>query len=144
MDKNNNFIYGTQYYRKPTPDSTEWEKDLANMKKMGLKDVKFWVQWRGNHIEEDKFDFSDIDTPKQRNGAPDCFEHTTNLSIFPFRDRNVYLCIRFIRFNNMRFALFRQYAVELYARANGVKILFRQSSLDFYHIRFRYFRHRMC
>lgn len=61
MDKNNNFIYGTQYYRKPTPDSTEWEKDLANMKKMGLKDVKFWVQWRGNHIEEDKFDFSDID-----------------------------------------------------------------------------------
>lgn len=61
MDKNNNFIYGAQYYRNPTPDKREWAADLRNMKQMGLKDVKFWVQWRSNHIGPDKFDYSDID-----------------------------------------------------------------------------------
>ena len=61
MDKSNHFIYGTQYYRNPTPDRSQWESDLKNIKELGLKDVKFWVQWRANHIAPDKFDFSDID-----------------------------------------------------------------------------------
>lgn len=61
MDKTNNFIYGAQYYRNPTPGKEAWEADLHNMKQMGLKDVKFWVQWRSNHIGPDEFDFSDID-----------------------------------------------------------------------------------
>lgn len=61
MDKNNHFIYGAQYYRNPTPDRTQWALDLANMKALGLRDVKFWVQWRANHIAPQTFDFSDID-----------------------------------------------------------------------------------
>lgn len=61
MDKCNHFIYGAQYYRNPTPDRSQWALDLANMRKLGLRDVKFWVQWRANHIHENEFDFSDID-----------------------------------------------------------------------------------
>ena len=61
MDKNKKFIYGAQYYRNPTPDKSQWENDLKNMHNLGLTDVKFWVQWRANHVEPDKFDFSDID-----------------------------------------------------------------------------------
>ena len=61
MDKCNHFIYGAQYYRNPTPDRSQWASDLANMRKLGLRDVKFWVQWRANHIYENEFDFSDID-----------------------------------------------------------------------------------
>lgn len=36
------------------------ENDLKNMHSLGLRDVKFWVQWRANHIAEDEFGFSDI------------------------------------------------------------------------------------
>lgn len=62
MNKNNNVIYGTQYYRYPTPDKSQWEEDLKNIHDMGMMDVKFWVQWRVNNFGPNKYDFSDIDT----------------------------------------------------------------------------------
>lgn len=57
-----NFIpMGFQYYRAPTPNKTEWEKDLANLKKWGYNTVKYWIQWRWSEPEEGVYDFSDID-----------------------------------------------------------------------------------
>lgn len=61
MDKENNFIFGAQYYRCPTPERENWANDLKNMRELGMTDVKFWVQWRSNHIGMYAYDFSDID-----------------------------------------------------------------------------------
>ncbi|MBN2413079.1 beta-galactosidase [candidate division KSB1 bacterium] len=53
--------FGTQYYRAPSPHRQDWERDLENIGKLGMNMLKFWVQWRWNHPEEDKFYFDDID-----------------------------------------------------------------------------------
>ncbi len=53
--------FGTQYYRAPSPAPEEWEKDLAEIARLGFTMVKFWVQWRWNHPEENRFMFDDID-----------------------------------------------------------------------------------
>ncbi len=55
------FIFGAQYYRAPTPEKENWEQDLLNMKKSGMTHVKFWVQWRWTHRGEDEFYFDDTD-----------------------------------------------------------------------------------
>ena len=63
MNKNTikTFIYGTQYYRAPTPLPEEWEYDLRNMEKIGLQAIQLRVQWRWNEPEEGKYLFEDID-----------------------------------------------------------------------------------
>lgn len=58
---NTYFPFGSQYYRAPSPHKNEWENDLKNMSELGFNTVKFWVQWRWNNPEEDKFYFDDID-----------------------------------------------------------------------------------
>lgn len=60
MTKNLPFLWGSQYYRAPTPEKECWETDLENMKKMGMNSVKFWVQWRWSH-RENEFYFDDLD-----------------------------------------------------------------------------------
>ncbi len=55
------FIWGAQYYRAPTPDRKFWEGDLANMKKLGFTDIKYWVQWRWSSRKEGEFYFDDLD-----------------------------------------------------------------------------------
>jgi beta-galactosidase len=57
----NYFPFGSQYYRAPSPHKEDWDKDLANMSKLGFNMVKFWVQWRWNNPKEDEFYFDDID-----------------------------------------------------------------------------------
>ncbi len=52
--------FGCQYYRAPSPQSEDWEIDLKNMADLGFNMVKFWVQWRWNHPEEESFYFDDI------------------------------------------------------------------------------------
>lgn len=63
MKNNSNypFIFGTQYYRSPTPHPESWESDLENMRNAGFNSVKFWVQWRWVHRKENEFWFDDID-----------------------------------------------------------------------------------
>lgn len=61
MSKENEFIFGVQYYRAPTPSPECWERDLKNIKENGFNSVKFWVQWRWTHRAENKFYFEDID-----------------------------------------------------------------------------------
>ena len=58
---NNDFIFGAQYYRAPTPSPENWENDLKNMKANGFNCVKFWVQWGWTHRDENEFYFDDID-----------------------------------------------------------------------------------
>lgn len=53
--------YGSQYYRAPSPRPEDWARDLDHMAELGFTMVKFWLQWRWNHPEEDRFDFEDID-----------------------------------------------------------------------------------
>jgi beta-galactosidase len=55
------FIFGTQYYRAPTPEPECWEQDFAHMRELGLTDVKLWVQWRWSQREPDTFIFDDVD-----------------------------------------------------------------------------------
>ena len=59
--KNDIFIFGAQYYRAPTPEKSNWENDIRQMKKLGFNSVKFWVQWRWTHRGENEFYFEDID-----------------------------------------------------------------------------------
>lgn len=61
MTKNLPFLWGSQYYRAPTPERECWQTDLENMKKLGMNSVKFWVQWRWSHRENDNFYFDDLD-----------------------------------------------------------------------------------
>jgi beta-galactosidase len=55
------FPFGSQYYRAPSPPPEDWERDLRAMTDLGFNTVKYWVQWRWNHPERDRFDFADID-----------------------------------------------------------------------------------
>jgi beta-galactosidase len=55
------FIFGTQYYRAPTPESECWTEDHRKMKALGFNTVKYWVQWRWSHREGDHFVFDDLD-----------------------------------------------------------------------------------
>ncbi len=55
------FPFGSQYYRAPSPPPEDWDRDLQAMAELGFNSVKFWVQWRWNHPEEDRFYFDDID-----------------------------------------------------------------------------------
>ncbi|MBN2047925.1 MAG: beta-galactosidase [Anaerolineaceae bacterium] len=55
------FLFGTQYYRAPTPEPACWEEDLQHMQNLGFNAVKFWVQWRWTHRAPDRFYFDDLD-----------------------------------------------------------------------------------
>ena len=55
------FIFGSQYYRAPTPEPECWEEDFARMKELGFNQTKFFVQWRWSHRAPDRFYFDDLD-----------------------------------------------------------------------------------
>jgi beta-galactosidase len=55
------FLFGSQYYRAPTPDPECWEEDLHRMRHLGFNSVKYWVQWRWSHRLNDRFEFGDLD-----------------------------------------------------------------------------------
>jgi beta-galactosidase len=57
----NYFLFGSQYYRAPSPHSNEWESDIKNMADAGFNMIKFWIQWRWNNPAEDVYYFDDID-----------------------------------------------------------------------------------
>lgn len=55
------FIFGTQYYRAPSPHPSVWETDLKAIADLGFTTVKYWVQWRWNTPAEGEYRFDDID-----------------------------------------------------------------------------------
>ncbi len=56
------YPFGSQYYRAPSPPPEDWDRDLKSMADLGFNMVKFWVQWRWNHPEVNRFYFDDIDS----------------------------------------------------------------------------------
>ena len=54
-------IYGTQYYRSPTPLKEEWAGDIARLADFELDAMQIRINWRWNERVEDEYDFSDID-----------------------------------------------------------------------------------
>ena len=55
------FVFGTQYYRAPTPLPVEWESDLDRIRELGLNAIQIRVQWRRNERCENEYTFDDID-----------------------------------------------------------------------------------
>ncbi|MBM3497899.1 MAG: hypothetical protein FJX74_04430 [Armatimonadetes bacterium] len=55
------FLFGSQYYRAPTPDPACWDDDLRHMRDLGFNATKFFVQWRWSHRGEEQFYFEDLD-----------------------------------------------------------------------------------
>ena len=55
------FLWGSQYYRGPTPDRECWKRDMRRTREMGFNCVKNAVQWRWAHRKPDRFVFDDID-----------------------------------------------------------------------------------
>jgi len=61
MTENDSFIpFGFQYYRSPTPYRDQWETDLRRIADKGFNCVKYWIQWRASHPEENRFEFDDV------------------------------------------------------------------------------------
>lgn len=54
-------LYGTQYYRAPTPLEAEWEPDIIKMGELGIEAMQIRVQWRQNERGEDNYYFDDVD-----------------------------------------------------------------------------------
>ena len=54
-------IYGTQYYRSPTPLPEEWEGDISRMEEFQIGTFQIRINWRNNEICEDEYNFDDVD-----------------------------------------------------------------------------------
>ena len=54
-------LYGTQYYRFPTPLKNEWEEDITNMENYSLDTFQIRINWRANEIKEGVYNFDDVD-----------------------------------------------------------------------------------
>lgn len=55
------FLFGSQYYRAPTPEPDCWDADLRAMHDLGFNACKFFVQWRWSHRAPERFTFDDLD-----------------------------------------------------------------------------------
>lgn len=55
------FIYGTQYYRDPTPLENEWDDDLEGIKQINMDTVQLRLNWRYFERKENEYDFAKVD-----------------------------------------------------------------------------------
>jgi len=55
------FIFGSQYYRAPTPEPECWAGDMQRMRELGFNTIKLFVQWRWSHRGEERFYWDDLD-----------------------------------------------------------------------------------
>jgi beta-galactosidase GanA len=54
-------IFGAQYYRPPFPGRECWERDMANMARLGFNTVKLWAVWNWIEPKRGELDFSELD-----------------------------------------------------------------------------------
>ena len=54
-------LYGTQYYRAPTPLADEWDGDLGDLEKYHLGTIQLRLNWRQYEPREGEYGFSDVD-----------------------------------------------------------------------------------
>lgn len=55
------FLFGSQYYRPPTPPVEEWEDDFKRMKALDFNVIKIWMQWRWVEPQKGQYKFDDFD-----------------------------------------------------------------------------------
>ncbi len=55
------FYFGSQYFRPPTPPADEWEDDIKRMKDMDFNVIKIWIQWRWVEPVQGNYKFDDFD-----------------------------------------------------------------------------------
>ncbi len=55
------FLFGSQYYRYPTPGPECWEKDIAKAKSLNLDFIQLRPQWRVHERREGIYEWDDID-----------------------------------------------------------------------------------
>ncbi len=60
MATGSEFLWGAQYYRAPTPDSSCWAADLDRARDLGFTDIKIWSQWRWVQRAPDAFHLEDL------------------------------------------------------------------------------------
>lgn len=56
------FVFGTQYLRGASPERTEWERDLYNIKESGFNTVRAWLVWNAIERAEGEIDYEYIST----------------------------------------------------------------------------------
>lgn len=61
-------VYGTQYYRSPTPESSSWDADLKGIRKCHMNTIKLYIMWAWHNRAENRYDFSDVRTICERAG----------------------------------------------------------------------------
>lgn len=61
MKEDQEYIYGVQYWRPPTPTRGEWDDDLKNIKAAGFNLVKIWLIWRWHERVEGSWIWDDSD-----------------------------------------------------------------------------------
>ena len=54
-------VYGTQYYRAPTPLPEEWEVDIPRLADYSLDTIQIRINWRWNEVREGEYCFDDVD-----------------------------------------------------------------------------------
>jgi len=77
------FLFGSQYYRAPTPEPECWEQDFSRMQELGFNAIKLFVQWRWSHRTPESFYFDDLDALMdlaQRNGLAVTLNTLTDMS----------------------------------------------------------------
>ena len=57
----NRILYGTQYYRTPTPLPSEWEEDIPRLADYALDTLQIRINWRWNEVREGEYNFDDVD-----------------------------------------------------------------------------------
>ena len=53
------FCFGTQYYR-IVPMREDWERDIANIKSMGMDTIRYWAMWRWAEPRPGTYYFDDL------------------------------------------------------------------------------------
>jgi beta-galactosidase len=53
------FAFGTQYYRMVPPEQ-DWEKDIANIKSMGMDTIRYWALWKWIEQKPEEYYFDDL------------------------------------------------------------------------------------
>ena len=51
---------GTQYYRAPTPDPDDWDRDIRQAREYGLDYIRAWLMWNWYSRREGEYDFSSL------------------------------------------------------------------------------------
>ena len=59
-------IFGSQYYRPPTPSAADWDTDMGRIRDLGMNTIKIWAIWGWMEPEPGHLVFDDTDRILER------------------------------------------------------------------------------